>query len=95
MAQNKNAMVADYWDQGSCWNLLVRRYLNDSKKDEMARLLSILDPIIIDPEKLDERWLREENGRFSVRSCYALLEMGRSWPLTNNPFGAVFPMDSL
>lgn len=77
MVQNKNVMVMDYWDQESGWNVLVQRYLNDWEIDEMVHLLGILDPIIIDMKRLDERtWVRGENGRFSVRSRNAMVEMG-------------------
>lgn len=49
--------------------------MNDWEIDEMARLLSLLDLIILNQEGEDyRRWNAANNGIFNLRSCYGMLE---------------------
>lgn len=87
IAQHKNLMVCDAFDNSGLCNVLVTRNLNDWKLDEYGQPLNLMDGIII----LDRRdtliWKGQKNGIFSIRSFYNILSNSSNRCNTvNSPF---------
>ncbi|KAK4372719.1 hypothetical protein RND71_008103 [Anisodus tanguticus] len=52
--------------------------------DEVSQLLFLLEPVTLDVNKLDSRiWTATKDVRFSVNSCYILLQkQAGQWDMT-------------
>ena len=80
MSMSKNAWVSEVWNpvgDGDGWTPLFARAFNDWEIDVVERLLQKIHAFRVQREKEDRViWTTSNDGVFSVKSLYSLLERG-------------------
>ncbi|RVW98940.1 Transposon TX1 uncharacterized 149 kDa protein [Vitis vinifera] len=80
MSMSKNAWVSEVWnpvDDGIGWTPLFARVFNDWEIDLVERLLQKIQAFRVQREEEDRViWTASNNGVFSVRSLYSMMEPG-------------------
>ncbi|RVW99831.1 hypothetical protein CK203_029136 [Vitis vinifera] len=80
MSMSKNAWVSEVWNlvgNGIGWTPLFARAFNDWEIDLVERLLQKIQAFRVQREKEDKViWTASNNGAFSVRSLYSMMEPG-------------------
>ncbi|RVX19375.1 putative ribonuclease H protein [Vitis vinifera] len=80
MSMSKNAWVSEVWNpvgDGIGWTPLFARAFNDWEIDLVERLLQKIQAFRVQREEEDRViWTASNNGAFSVRSLYSMMEPG-------------------
>ncbi|RVX23977.1 Syntaxin-51 [Vitis vinifera] len=80
MSMSKNAWVSEVWNpvgDGIGWTPLFARAFNDWEIDLVERLLQKIQTFRVQREEEDRViWTTSNNGAFSVRSLYSMMEPG-------------------
>ena len=82
MSMSKNVWVSEVWNpvgDGDGWTPLFARAFNDWEIDVVERLLQKIHVFRVQKEEEDRViWTASNDGAFSVKSLYSMLERGGS-----------------